>query len=281
MAGGGSVFWSRLSVNESPLRGNDSPWQPRRTVLGCLVLGWFLVTLSCLLASCAKRNETSTESGRTIPTEEEFTQQRRELTARLSRWIRDRRVLDAMAAIPRHEFVPREYLDRSYEDSALPIPLEQSISQPWVVALMTEFLELKGDERVLEVGTGSGYQAAILGRLVSEVYSIEIRKPLVVAAERRLRDLQRRGLLTCKKLAVIEGDGMNGYPDAAPYDRIIVTAASGSVPPKLKEQLKPGGRLVMPVGNRHQTIMLVHKREDGSIDVEESKIHVRFVRLEE
>ncbi|MCZ6794897.1 MAG: protein-L-isoaspartate(D-aspartate) O-methyltransferase [Planctomycetota bacterium] len=241
-----------------------------------------VLALSCVVGACESDTGNPGPGGNGGPplTEADFSRLRLELKEQLALWIEDERVLEAIGAIPRHEFVPAAYRHKSYEDSALPIPQGQSISQPSLVALMTELLELEGDEKVLEVGTGSGYQAAILCRLVSEVYSIEIRESLKESASQRLGDLKRRGLLTCDKIVVIEGDGSKGHPPAAPYDCIIVTAACAMVPPELTEQLKPGGRLVIPVGDRHQKLLLVHKRQDGSTLVE-STINVRFVRLED
>jgi len=172
--------------------------------------------------------------------------------------ITDARVLTAMAEVPRHEFVlPRE-LHRAYANEALPIAAGQTISQPYIVALMTELLELRGDERVLEVGTGSGYQAAVLSRLAQEVYSVEIDPNLATAARERLQTLGYRNI------SVRAGDGFYGWPEAAPFDAIIVTAVAPRVPSHLVEQLKSGGRLVMPLGEGdHQVLVRGRKRADG------------------
>jgi protein-L-isoaspartate(D-aspartate) O-methyltransferase len=162
----------------------------------------------------------------------------------------------------------------------LPLSEGQTISQPFVVALMTELLELKGGEKVLEVGTGSGYQAAILGELAAEVYSIEIRPALKQSAEKRLKELRERGVLRYRKLVVLEGDGSRGYEPAQPYDAIIVTAAPSSVPVELLNQLKKGGRMVIPVGTTVQELQLITKSDDGKTYKSETKDFVRFVPLE-
>jgi protein-L-isoaspartate(D-aspartate) O-methyltransferase len=197
------------------------------------------------------------------------------------RAIKDRRLLEAMRRVPRHEFVPPGSRDRSYCDSALSIAENQTISQPYVVALMSELLELSGEEKVLEVGTGSGYQAALLGELAAEVYTIEIRPALKEAAENKLRELKKRGVLHYRKLVTLVGDGSRGYPPAAPYDCILVTAAPSSIPEELTKQLKPGGRLVVPVGKEIQELQLVRKSRDGSSFSIEFVDFVRFVELVE
>jgi len=187
-------------------------------------------------------------------------------------------VLDALRVVPRHEFVPSEVREKSYENHPLPIPENQTISQPYIVALMTQFLDLKGSEKVLEIGTGSGYQAAILGEMAAEVYTVEIRPQLLEAAKKTLEDLKAKGILHWKKLVAVVGDGAKGYPPAAPYDAIIVTAAPRTIPVELLNQLKPGGRLVIPVGDFLQELQLIKKKDDGSYS-EESIVPVRFVPL--
>ena len=161
------------------------------------------------------------------------------------RGIVNERVLEAMRQVPRHEFVPPELMREAYEDHPLPIGQGQTISQPYMVASMIEALELKGTERVLEVGTGSGYQAAVLARLATRVYTMEFDPHLAAAAQERLA---RMGL--ADSVVVICGDGSLGYPPAAPYDGIIVAAAAPEVPEGFLEQLAEGGRLVIPVGGR-------------------------------
>jgi protein-L-isoaspartate(D-aspartate) O-methyltransferase len=190
----------------------------------------------------------------------------------VARGIRDRRVLDAMGRVPRHELVPTASLSRAYEDGPLPIGEGQTISQPYIVAAMSEAAALGGHERVLEVGTGSGYQAAVLSALAREVYTIELEPTL---AERAKRDLARLG---CANVHTRTGDGYRGWPEAAPFDAILVTAAPEQVPPALLEQLAVGGRLVIPVGGyADQDLWLYTKTERG---VERRHLlPVRFVPL--
>ena len=212
-------------------------------------------------------------------TEDEFTRRRLELRDKLARQIKDPRVLDAMATIPRHKFVPEIELAKSYDNVPVPIGPKQTIPQPSLVAGMTELLEIKETDRVLEVGTGSGYHAAVLGRLAAEVYTVEIRKSFKEAAETKLRDLEKRGILTCKNMTVLQGDGAKGWPENAPYDAILVTAAAAEVPDELIQQLKPGGRLLIPVGVRFQALNLIRKLADGTTS-NSTKDMVRFMRLE-
>lgn len=161
-----------------------------------------------------------------------------------ARDIHDVRVLAAMAEVPRHEFVPAEYRASAYADGPLPIGEGQTISQPYIVAYMTQLLELDADHRVLEIGTGSGYQAAILGRLAGEVYTVERVPDLAETARRKLEELG------FENVHVLQRDGSGGLPEHGPYDAIIVTAAAPETPGPLKEQLAEGGRLVVPVGGR-------------------------------
>jgi protein-L-isoaspartate(D-aspartate) O-methyltransferase len=186
------------------------------------------------------------------------------------RGVGDPRVLEAMAEIPREHFVPDNLLRAAYADSALAIGHGQTISQPLVVATMTQALALEGDERVLEVGTGSGYQAAILARLCREVITVEVIPELAEAAEDRLRRLG----FTNVKVAV--GDGWNGWPLAAPYDGILVACAAPAIPPALIEQLADAGRLVIPVGPEGGDQVLKVVRKDGS---SRDLFPVRFVPL--
>ncbi len=180
-----------------------------------------------------------------IGDEEKFTQLRMEMVEQtiLARGVTNPDVIDAMRTVPRHAFVSPEYLDQAYEDHPLPIGYGQTISQPYIVAWMTELLELKAGEKVLEIGTGSGYQAAILAQLgYVEVYSVEIIPALAEQAEERLRRLGY------KKVHLKQGDGYYGWQEQEPYDAILVTAAPDHLPPPLVAQLKEGGRLVIPIG---------------------------------
>lgn len=188
-----------------------------------------------------------------------------------ARGVRDQRVIDAMRKIPRHLFVPPQMQPYAYADSPLPIGYEQTISQPYIVGFMTEALELKPEDRVLEVGTGSGYQAAVLSLLVSEVYSIEIVAPLAHQAAERLQNL---GYGNVKVRA---GDGYQGWPEAAPFEAIIVTAAPDHVPKPLLDQLAPGGRLVLPVGEQLQTLTRIRRTPKGLKS--EELLPVRFVPM--
>ena len=194
----------------------------------------------------------------------------------VARGIRDARVLDAMRRVPRHEFVQQDVQPLAYADRALPIGDGQTISQPYMVAAMTEALRLVGHERVLEVGTGSGYQAAILAELAREVVSIERRPELAEAARERL------ALLGYSNVRVIVGDGSVGYPDGAPYEAILVAAASPRVPESLKHQLADGGRLVIPVGSPEEQRLTVVSREGASYleSVHEGCVFVPLVGAE-
>ena len=191
-----------------------------------------------------------------------------------ARGVRDPAVLGAMRTVPRHEFVLPEHRSLAYTDRPLPIGLGQTISQPYIVALMTELLEPEPGDRVLEVGTGSGYQAAVAARLVGHVYSIELLPELARSAAERL---ERLGV---SNVEVRAGDGYLGWPEHAPFDGILVTAGADHVPPPLLEQLAPGARMVIPVegAGGDQVLQVLEKREDGSVDVREVA-PVRFVPL--
>jgi protein-L-isoaspartate(D-aspartate) O-methyltransferase len=171
-----------------------------------------------------------------------------------ARGVKDPRVLSALLKVERHRFVPEGYVNSAYSDQPLPIGEGQTISQPYIVALMTELLELKGDEKVLEVGTGSGYQAAILAELAKEVYTVEIVESLASTAKNRLLELGYQNI------RVKSGDGYLGWPEAAPFDAIIVTAAPDHIPKPLLDQLKEGGRMVVPVGTYTQELEKIVKR---------------------
>jgi len=186
-----------------------------------------------------------------------------------ARGIRDPRVLAAMRKVPRHLFVPAADAASAYDDRPLPIGSGQTISQPYVVAFMTEQLRLTGKERVLEIGTGSGYQTAILAELAAKVYSIEIRPELAAAAAARLKEL---GI---KNVEVRAADGYRGWPEAAPFDGILVTAAPERIPPPLLEQLASTGRMVIPVGAFYQELKVIERQGGGY--TEKSVLPVRFV----
>ena len=188
-----------------------------------------------------------------------------------ARGVRDPLVLGAMRDVPRHLFVPPQLADVAYADSPLPIGLGQTISQPYIVARMTELAELAGGETVLEIGTGSGYQAAVLSEIAGAVFSIEIVEPLAEAAAARLESLGYSNVV------VRHGDGYQGWAEHAPFDAVIVTAAPDHVPEPLVEQLKVGGRLVIPVGDVYQELLQITKTEEGA--VEKRIIPVRFVPM--
>jgi len=189
------------------------------------------------------------------------------------RGITDKKVLDVMGKTLRHLFVEEHLRDAAYEDYPLPIDEGQTISQPYVVALMTEALRLKPSDRVLEIGTGSGYQAAILAEIVKEVYTIEIRKGLAEKAEKRLKEMGY------KNVKVKYGDGYFGWEEYTPFDAIIITAAANHIPPPLIKQLKEGGRLIIPLGSTvySQTLILAIKKK-GELNLQEIT-SVRFVPM--
>jgi len=193
-------------------------------------------------------------------------------TQLVGRGIDDERVLAAMACVPRHLFVPEELCAQAYEDRALPIEEGQTISQPFIVALMAQALALAGDERVLEIGAGSGYAAAVLSLLAAEVYTIERWPALAATAERRLHDLGYRNV------HVFVGDGTAGLPEYAPFNAIVVAAASPWAPRPLREQLADGGRLIIPVGGRDEQLLLRLTRHGSEVRTERLS-GVRFVPL--
>ncbi len=184
------------------------------------------------------------------------------------------RVMAVMAEVPRHLFVPEGDRDQAYANGPLPIGWGQTISQPYIVALMTDLLACGPDDRVLEIGTGSGYQAAVLSRLVGQVYSLEIIPQLATAAAARL------ARLGYANVRVRQGDGHHGWPEQAPFDGILVTAAARAIPPALVDQLRPGARLVIPVGRpyAHQDLLLLEKGPDGALSLT-AVLGVAFVPL--
>jgi protein-L-isoaspartate(D-aspartate) O-methyltransferase len=226
-----------------------------------LLMPW-LVALTALACSPARDGE---DAG--------FARDREEMVATqiASRDVRDPRTLAAMRKVARHLFVPPALAGQAYEDHPLPIGHGQTISQPYIVAFMTEALGLRGGETVLEVGTGSGYQAAVLGEIAARVYTIEIVAPL---AEEAASLLKRLGYANVEVRA---GDGYLGWPEAAPFDAIMVTAAAPRIPEPLKQQLKDGGRLILPVGDEWQELVVVTRRGDR---FEERRVlPVRFVPM--
>lgn len=189
----------------------------------------------------------------------------------IARGVSDKKVLNALLKVKRHLFVPANQKEFAYEDHPLSIGFQQTISQPYIVAYMTEFLQLKENDRVLEIGTGSGYQAAVLAELAKEVYTIEIVKELADTAKDRLKDLGYTNVF------VKHGDGFKGWKEHAPFDAIIVTAAPDSIPEELVRQLKAGGRMVIPVGPVFQELYLITKTSQG---IEKKMlIPVRFVPM--
>ena len=195
-----------------------------------------------------------------------------------ARGIHNPRVLAVMRKVERHLFVKPEYLNVAYQDGALPIDCDQTISQPYIVALMTDLLELTAASKVLEIGTGCGYQTAVLAELAREVYSVEIIPGLVKSAKARLEALDYRNVHLKK------GDGYYGWQEHAPYDAVLVAAAPPNVPERLIQQLKPGGRMVIPVGGSEQNLLLIRKGrqtdEDSELSLETTEIiPVRFVPM--
>jgi len=190
----------------------------------------------------------------------------------VARGIRQPEVLAALRKVERHRFVPAEYVSEAYNDHPLPIGYNQTISQPYIVALMTEQLQLKSSDRVLEIGTGSGYQAAVLAAICDSVFSIEIVSPLAHQAAARLRNLGYHQVL------VKDGDGYRGWPEHAPFDAIIVTCSPSAVPPALSEQLAEGGRMIIPVGKAYYEELVLLEKRQGKIR-QRAIIPVRFVPM--
>jgi protein-L-isoaspartate(D-aspartate) O-methyltransferase len=216
----------------------------------------------------------SSGCGQQPPTSADFAAQRQRMVEQQlkPRGIKDDRVLAAMARVPREEFVPADERGDAYEDAPLPIGFDQTISQPYIVAFMTEQLRLKSSDRLLEIGTGSGYQAAVLAGLVTDVYTIEIVEPLAKTAE---ATLQRLGY---KNVHLRVGDGYQGWPEEAPFDAIIVTCAPDKVPEPLVEQLKDDGRMVIPLGERFAQQLYLLEKKSGQLK-ESVTLPVRFVPM--
>ena len=208
------------------------------------------------------------------PTAVDFGAQRQRMVEQQlkPRGIKDERVLAAMAEVPREEFIPADARAGAYKDGPLPIGYDQTISQPYIVAFMTEQLGPRPSDRVLEIGSGSGYQAAILSKLVADVYTIEIVEPLAKSAQ---ATLQRLGY---KNVHIKVGDGYKGWPEEAPFDAIIVTCAPENVPPPLVDQLQDGGRMVIPVGERFAQQLYLLEKKNGQLK-ESVTLPVRFVPM--
>ena len=219
-----------------------------------VLLAFFILTIVFAPCTNGKRGSESTLKGDFKAMREKMVE-----TQIKARGVRDPRVLSALLKVERHRFVPKEYLNSAYSDQPLPIGEGQTISQPYIVALMTELIELKGDEKVLEIGTGSGYQAAILAELAKEVYTIEIIESLASMAKNRLLESGYQNI------KVKAGDGYLGWPEVAPFDAIIITAAPDHIPKPLIEQLKEGGRMVVPVGTYTQELKKIVK-QSGKIE---------------
>jgi protein-L-isoaspartate(D-aspartate) O-methyltransferase len=229
-----------------------------RALLYFVVMGFLL--------SCSAQGEAEAD-----PEEQYAAQREAMVTHQLAgRDVSDRDVLDAMRTVPRHLFVPKKYRDESYRDHPLPIGEGQTISQPYIVGIMTQLLAVDSTSKVLEIGTGSGYQAAVLAEICDSVFSIEIVEPLAARAEYLLDSLGYKVKVRC-------GDGYRGWEEHAPYDGIIVTAAAPKIPQPLIDQLKVGGRLVIPVGDYSQDLMVITKTEDGF--AKKNIFGVRFVPM--
>lgn len=203
----------------------------------------------------------------------EISRRRMVETQIIDRGIHDRMVIDAMLKVPRHIFVEEAMASQAYSDSPLPIGEKQTISQPYMVALMTELLHLNGTEKVLEIGTGSGYQAAVLATIANRVYTIERIRPLALRARKALDSI---GLLN---INIKIGDGTDGWSSEAPFDAILVTAGAPDIPDTLLAQLKPGGSLVIPVGNQFEQILVKATLNDNGSIQRETSVSCRFVKL--
>ena len=248
-----------------------------------------IVTLIVLLGSCLSPGTADRES-KEVGTDQTYHQDKAKSSDQEPGWkgsaekmveeqirqrgISDEDVLRVMKTVPRHKFVPMPYDQHAYEDRPLPIGNDQTISQPYIVALMTDLLALQGDEKVLEIGTGSGYQAAILGELAGEVYTIEIVEELANSSKNKLEEMGY------SNVHVRHGNGYKGWPEKAPFDRVIVTAAPEEIPEALKEQMKVGGKMVLPVGDRFQELKVLTKKDEGEFAIE-TITGVRFVPMVE
>ncbi|MDQ3812433.1 MAG: protein-L-isoaspartate(D-aspartate) O-methyltransferase [Armatimonadota bacterium] len=234
---------------------------------------WLLLALTSIsLTACAPDRPSYQAPAQRQTTEAQFVQQRRRLVEEIrSQGIKSKAVLNAMLKVPRHKFVPPAYQELAYIDEPLPIGHDQTISQPYIVAYMTEAAEVTPREKVLEIGTGSGYQAAVLSQLARTVYSIEIIPALAENARARLRQLGY------KNVQVKAGNGYAGWAEHAPFDAIVVTAAPDHIPPALVEQLAVNGKMVIPVGSDYQDMMVITKTKSGM--VKKKTIPVSFVPM--
>ncbi len=234
---------------------------------GTFLIRGFKATLLILfvLLSCQQQDKKKPE--------EDWTAMRAKMVQQqiIARGVRGPKIIAALKSVPRELFVPEKYRASAYEDKALPIGQGQTISQPYIVAFMTQQLHIKPGDRILEIGTGSGYQAAILGQIADSVFSIEIIPELAERARKTIQSLHYDNVL------IMQGDGYLGWPDKAPFDAIIVTAAPPSIPPPLLDQLKTGGRMILPVGKYVQELVVVNKTEHGlNMD---NVLPVRFVPM--
>ncbi|MFW5966458.1 MAG: protein-L-isoaspartate(D-aspartate) O-methyltransferase [Persicimonas sp.] len=294
-----------MEARRGAARGQISEWRGRRWPFGrglsraALAVSIFLVgaaaAAGCKSPSDGQESEAALEDeggesseseeradddsdegeDRESPDEEDpYVQERERMVEQqiAGRDVEDSDVLEAMRTVPRHEFVPERLQSRAYSDGPLPIGHDQTISQPYIVAAMTEALEVKPDHKVLEIGTGSGYQAAVLAEMVDQLYTIEI---VCELAERAEAVLDEEGY---DNVEVRCGDGYKGWPEEEPFDRIIVTAAPPELPDALVEQLAPGGRMVVPVGERVQHLKVITKDDEGRVE-QTDKMPVRFVPM--
>lgn len=235
----------------------------------------FVLALSLAVGACGGDNGSRAPAARPVGTAADtdaFARAREEMVEQQlrARGIDDARVLRVMRAVPRHMFVSERFRDQAYEDTPLPIEAGQTISQPYIVGLMTQLAQVAPGHKVLEIGTGSGYQAAVLAALGARVFSIEIVEELAKSADARLRALGHQ-------VSVRHGDGYAGWPSEAPFDAIVVTAAPPAVPEPLRQQLALGGRLVVPVGEGYQELRVITRKEDGYH--EQNVLPVRFVPM--
>ena len=245
-----------------PIMKRTAPWKSRRILrsfsrVGCLV---FLCVVACSDAKPPKTGDLTAQRETMVETQI------------AARGINDPATLEAMRTVPRHEFLPMRLREEAYMDYPLPIGHGQTISQPFIVAFMTEAIRPQPGEKILEIGAGSGYQAAILAQMGAEVYTIEIVEPLAEMARQTL------GRLGFKNARVMHGDGFRGWPEQAPFDAIIVTCAPDKIPPDLVAQLKDGGRMIIPVGGgMDQELVLLRKKGDKV--EKQSVLPVRFVPM--